>query len=140
MRPEVPRRAEGAVHTSLSGTQFIVLTDGLDQSIDAANACLQHLEIQVRCRQAHKNAVPSFRRSCTPVPLGDRVRLQPRAAHRRHRPLAAGLGVHTFMKPVEVIEYDEKASGPSPPVSTPSRYPGPARPRRVRALPLRQDP
>ncbi len=36
------------------------------------------------------------------------VRLQPRAAHRRHRPLAAGLGVHTFMKPVEVIEYDEE--------------------------------
>ena len=31
-----------------------------------------------------------------------------RAAHWRHRPLRRSLGVHTFMKPVEVIEYDEE--------------------------------
>ena len=42
------------------------------------------------------------------------------------------------MKPVEVIRYDEKASRPSPPASTPSRYPRTCRPRRSVALLLRQ--
>ena len=121
-----------------------MLTDGLDQSIDAANAyAAEHLEIQTKDADAVvkriKNAGAIFRGPYSPVPLGDYMSgVQPRAAHRRHRPLRRRLGVHTFMKPVEVIEYDEEGSRPSPPASTPSRYPRTCRPRRVRALPLRQ--
>ena len=103
------------VHTSLSGTQSaIVLTDGLDQSIDAANAyAAEHLEIQTKDADAVvkriKNAGAIFRGPYSPVPLGDYMsgsnHVLPTGGTAR---FAAGLGVHTFMKPVEVIEYDEE--------------------------------
>ena len=112
----VPRTEHAErVHTSLSGTQSaIVLTDGLDQSIDAANAyAAEHLEIQTADADAVvpriKNAGAIFRGPYSPVPLGDYMsgsnHVLPTGGTAR---FAAGLGVHTFMKPVEVIEYDEQ--------------------------------
>ena len=78
LKYRVPRTEHAErVHTSLSGTQSaIVLTDGLDQSIDAANAyAAEHLEIQTKDADAvvkHiKNAGAIFRGPYSPVPLGD---------------------------------------------------------------------
>ena len=56
-----------------------------------------------------KNAGAIFRGPYSPVPLGDYMsgsnHVLPTGGTAR---FAAGLGVHTFMKPVEVIEYDEE--------------------------------
>ena len=112
----VPRTKHAErVRTSLSGSQSaIVLTDGLDQSIDAANAyAAEHLEIQTKDADAVvrrvRNAGAIFRGPYSPVPLGDYMsgsnHVLPTGGTAR---FAAGLGVHTFMKPVEVIEYDEE--------------------------------
>ena len=128
----VPRTEHAErVHTSLSGSQSaIVLTDSLDQSIDAANAyAAEHLEIQTADADAVvpriKNAGAIFRGPYSPVPLGDYMsgsnHVLPTGGTAR---FAAGLGVHTFMKPVEVIEYDEEgARRPSLRASTPSPSP-----------------
>ena len=112
---DIADKVQENLHTSLSGTQSaIVLTDGLDQSIDAANAyAAEHLEIQTADADAVvpriKNAGAIFRGPYSPVPLGDYMsgsnHVLPTGGTAR---FAAGLGVHTFMKPVEVIEYDEQ--------------------------------
>lgn len=112
----VPRTKHAErVATSLTGRQSgIILTDGLDQSIDAANAyAAEHLEIQAAAADAVvgriRNAGAIFRGPYSPVPLGDYMsgsnHVLPTSGTAR---FAAGLGVHTFMKPVEVIEYDEE--------------------------------
>ena len=112
----VPRTKHAErVATSLTGRQSgIILTDGLDQSIDAANAyAAEHLEIQTADAAAVvkriRNAGAIFRGPYSPVPLGDYMsgsnHVLPTSGTAR---FAAGLGVHTFMKPVEVIEYDEE--------------------------------
>lgn len=112
----VPRTEHAQrVHTSLTGRQSgIILTDGLDQSIDAANAyAAEHLEIQTENPDAIvpriHNAGAIFRGPYSPVPLGDYMsgsnHVLPTSGTAR---FSAGLGVHTFMKPVEVIEYDEQ--------------------------------
>ena len=95
LKYRVPRTEHAErVNTSLRGRQSgIILTDGIEQSIDAANAyAAEHLEVQT--------ADP---------PLGDYMsgsnHVLPTSGTAR---FAAGLGVHTFMKPVEVIEYDEQ--------------------------------
>lgn len=112
----VPRTEHAQrVSTSLTGRQSgIILTDGLDQSIDAANAyAAEHLEIQTEDPDAVvpriHNAGAIFRGPYSPVPLGDYMsgsnHVLPTSGTAR---FSAGLGVHTFMKPVEVIEYDEQ--------------------------------
>ncbi|KFI61295.1 histidinol dehydrogenase [Bifidobacterium pullorum subsp. gallinarum] len=112
----VPRTKHAErVATSLTGRQSgIILTDGLGQSIDAANAyAAEHLEIQTADADAVvkriRNAGAIFRGPYSPVPLGDYMsgsnHVLPTSGTAR---FAAGLGVHTFMKPVEVIEYDEE--------------------------------
>ena len=112
----VPRTKHAErVATSLTGRQSgIILTDGLDQSIDAATAyAAEHLEIQTADADAVvkriRNAGAIFRGPYSPVPLGDYMsgsnHVLPTSGTAR---FAAGLGVHTFMKPVEVIEYDEE--------------------------------
>ena len=103
------------VNTSLRGRQSgIILTDGIEQSIDAANAyAAEHLEVQTADPDAViakiRNAGAIFRGPYSPVPLGDYMsgsnHVLPTGGTAR---FAAGLGVHTFMKPVEVIEYDEE--------------------------------
>ena len=56
-----------------------------------------------------RNAGAIFRGPYSPVPLGDYMsgsnHVLPTSGTAR---FASGLGVHTFMKPVEVIEYDEQ--------------------------------
>lgn len=115
----VPRTEHsGRVATSLTGRQSgIILTDGIDQSVDAANAyAAEHLEIQTADDDAViariRNAGAIFRGPYSPVPLGDYMsgsnHVLPTSGTAR---FASGLGVHTFMKPVEVIEYDRTGLG-----------------------------
>lgn len=112
----VPRTEHAErVQTSLTGRQSgIILTDGLDQSIAAANAyAAEHLEIQTADPDdvvpRIKNAGAIFRGPYSPVPLGDYMsgsnHVLPTGGTAR---FDSGLGVHTFMKAVEVIEYDEQ--------------------------------
>ena len=116
LKKRVPRTEHAQrVATSLSGKQSgIILTDSLEQSIDAANAyAAEHLEVQTVDPDAViakiHNAGAIFRGDYSPVPLGDYMsgsnHVLPTSGTAR---FAAGLGVHTFMKPVEVIEYDEQ--------------------------------
>ena len=116
LRYRVPRTEHAErVNTSLRGRQSgIILTDGIEQSIDAANAyAAEHLEVQTADPDAViakiRNAGAIFRGPYSPVPLGDYMsgsnHVLPTSGTAR---FAAGLGVHTFMKPVEVIEYDEQ--------------------------------
>lgn len=102
------------VRTALTGTQSaVVLTDDLDQSIAVANAyAAEHLEIHTadpdEVVPRIRNAGAIFRGPYSPVPLGDYMsgsnHVLPTGGTAR---FAAGLGVHVFLKPVEVIEYDE---------------------------------
>ncbi|KFI74806.1 bifunctional histidinal dehydrogenase/ histidinol dehydrogenase [Bifidobacterium mongoliense DSM 21395] len=112
----VPRTEHAErVATSVTGRQSgIILTDDLDQSVAAANAyAAEHLEIQTADPYAVvpriKNAGAIFRGPYSPVPLGDYMsgsnHVLPTGGTAR---FAVGLGVHTFMKPVEVIEYDKR--------------------------------
>ncbi|EFA23741.1 histidinol dehydrogenase [Bifidobacterium gallicum] len=112
----VPRTKHAErVETSLSGRQSgIILTDNLQQSIDAANAyAAEHLEVQTADPDAViakiRNAGAIFRGGYAPVPLGDYMsgsnHVLPTSGTAR---FASGLGVHTFMKPVEVIEYERE--------------------------------
>ena len=91
-----------------------MLTDNLDQSIDAANAyAAEHLEIQTEDADAVvkriKNAGAIFRGPYSPVPLGDYMSGSntccPPAV-----PLALlqALACTPSLKPVELIEYDEE--------------------------------
>ncbi|MDY5041229.1 MAG: histidinol dehydrogenase, partial [Bifidobacterium animalis] len=116
LNKRVPRTEHSErVATSLSGKQSgIILTDGIEQSIDAANAyAAEHLEVQTADPDAViakiRNAGAIFRGNYSPVPLGDYMsgsnHVLPTSGTAR---FAAGLGVHTFMKPMEVIEYDEQ--------------------------------
>ena len=102
------------VRASLTGEQSaVILTDDLDQSVAVANAyAAEHLEIQTRDPDAViariVNAGAIFRSSYSPVPLGDYMsgsnHVLPTSGSAR---FANGLGVHTFLKPVEVVEYDK---------------------------------
>lgn len=115
--PQVPRaapcraRAE-RVRTSLSGTQSaIVLTDGLDQSVRRPGNAPNTPQFKTKDADAVvkriKNAGAIFV-AYSPVPLGDYMSGSNHVRTGGTARFAAGLGVHTFMKPVEVIEYDEE--------------------------------
>jgi histidinol dehydrogenase len=119
VREELSRRVPRTEHaervtTSLGGSQSaIVLTDDLEHSIAVANAyAAEHLEIQTADDDAVvakiRNAGAIFRGGYSPVPLGDYMsgsnHVLPTGGTAR---FTSGLGVHTFLKPVEVIEYDE---------------------------------
>lgn len=112
----VPRTEHAQrVATSLTGRQSgVILTDGLDQSVAVANAyAAEHLEIQTADPGAVvpriTNAGAIFSGPYAPVPLGDYMsgsnHVLPTGGTAR---FDAGLGVHTFMKPVEIIEYDRQ--------------------------------
>lgn len=112
----VPRTEHAErVYTSLTGRQSgIILTDSLEQSIEVADAyAAEHLEIQTANPQEVvpkiRNAGAIFEGAYSPVPLGDYMsgsnHVLPTSGTAR---FASGLGVHTFMKPVEVIQYNER--------------------------------
>ena len=104
------------VTTALRGEQSaIVLVDDLEQGLDVVNAYgAEHLEIQTVGAAALAERVTSagaiFVGAYSPVSLGDymagsnHVLPTGGCAH-----FASGLGVHSFLRAVQVIEYDADA-------------------------------
>ncbi|AIT61420.1 histidinol dehydrogenase [Corynebacterium doosanense] len=104
------------VREALEGAQSgIVLVDDLSAAIAAADAyAAEHLEIHTRNarevaeRVTHAGAV--FVGAYSPVPLGDYAagsnHVLPTSGTARFNP---GLSTHTFLRPVNLIEYDRDA-------------------------------
>jgi histidinol dehydrogenase len=104
------------VRQALTGPQSaVVLVDDIDQGIAVANAYgAEHLEIQ--CRNATavaekiRNAGAIFVGDWSPVSLGDYMagsnHVLPTGGTAR---FASALNVHSFLKAVDIIEYDESA-------------------------------
>ena len=105
-------RARSALGGKQSG---IVLVSDLDAAIDVANAyAAEHLEIHTqKAREVAAriiNAGAIFVGPYSPVPLGDYAagsnHVLPTSGTAR---FSAGLSTHTFLKPVNLIEYDQQA-------------------------------
>lgn len=105
-------RAASALGGSQSG---IVLVDDLEHAILVANAyAAEHLEVHTRDARAVAeritNAGAIFVGDYSPVPLGDYAagsnHVLPTSGTARFN---AGLSTHTFLKPVNLIEYDRAA-------------------------------
>lgn len=114
--PSTPHAAR--VLTSLSGPQSaIVLVDDLDAGLEVVNAYgAEHLEIQTADAAEVADRVTSagaiFVGAYSPVSLGDymagsnHVLPTGGCAH-----FTSGLGVHSFLRAVQVVEYDSSALG-----------------------------
>ncbi|WP_353813927.1 histidinol dehydrogenase [Agromyces sp. SYSU T00266] len=104
------------IRAALDGAQSaVVLVDDLEQAADFANAFgAEHLEIQVRDADAVlariENAGAIFMGPYSPVSLGDYAagsnHVLPTGGQSRH---AAGLSAATFLRPQQVVRYDEDA-------------------------------
>lgn len=104
------------VATALSGPQSgVVLVDDLEQGLAVVNAYgAEHLEIQTVDAAAVAERVTCagaiFVGAYAPVSLGDYMsgsnHVLPTGGCARY---ASGLGVHSFVRPVQVIEYDAHA-------------------------------
>ena len=104
------------VTTALSGPQSgIVLVDDLDQGLAVVNAYgAEHLEIQTTdagaLAERVTNAGAIFVGAYSPVSLGDYMsgsnHVLPTGGCSRY---ASGLGVHSFVRAVQVIDYDAPA-------------------------------
>lgn len=118
---EVSTRARATKHaervtTALSGAQSaIVLVDDLEAGIEVVNAyAAEHLEIHTRDAAAIAERITAagaiFVGTYSPVPLGDYLagsnHVLPTGGASHY---ASGLGVHSFLRAVQVIEYDEAA-------------------------------
>lgn len=109
------RNAE-RVAEALRGQQSgIVLVDGISEGIDVVNAyAAEHLEVQtaradeVAARIRHAGAI--FVGPYSPVPLGDYAagsnHVLPTSGSARY---SSGLSVRTFLRSIEVIDYDQAA-------------------------------
>jgi histidinol dehydrogenase len=121
VRTELGLLAESArkgtrVRAALGGQQSaIVLVDTLGQAAEFSNAYgPEHLEIQVREPEAMLNQIDSagaiFLGPDSPVSLGDYLagsnHVLPTGGQAR---FGSGLGVHTFLRPQQVISYDHSA-------------------------------
>lgn len=119
----VAKRAEATKHTervrqALSGPQSaIVLVDDLEQGLAVVNSYgAEHLEIQTRDARDLAERVTSagaiFVGPFSPVPLGDymagsnHVLPTGGCAH-----FSSGLGVHSYVRAVQVVEYSQEALG-----------------------------
>ncbi len=111
-------RHAGRIRTALSGPQSgVALVRDLDQAVAVANAyAAEHLEIHTRSAatvagRIH-NAGAIFVGPWSPVPLGDYLagsnHVLPTGGTAR---FASGLGVQSFLKSVQVVEYDARALG-----------------------------
>lgn len=105
-------RAASALGGKQSG---IVLVDDIDQAVTVADAyAAEHLEIHTRdaraVAQRITNAGAIFVGEHSPVPLGDYAagsnHVLPTSGTARFN---AGLSTHTFLRPVNLIEYDQAA-------------------------------
>ncbi|WP_414120019.1 histidinol dehydrogenase [Corynebacterium nuruki] len=104
------------VEEALTGVQSgIILTDSLDESVRVADAyAAEHLEVQTQDAPAVAaritNAGAIFVGPYSPVPLGDYAagsnHVLPTSGTARH---SSGLSTHTFLKHVDVINYDRTA-------------------------------
>jgi histidinol dehydrogenase len=104
------------VMTALSGPQSgVVLVAGLDDGLTVVDAyAAEHLEIQTRSAvevaARVRNAGAVFVGPYSPVSLGDYCagsnHVLPTGGCARH---SGGLSVHTFVRPMQVIAYDEAA-------------------------------
>ncbi|MGP6172854.1 histidinol dehydrogenase [Corynebacterium sp. A21] len=111
----ITRNAE-RVSEALKGQQSgIVLVDDLETAIAAADAyAAEHLEVHTRNARAVaeriRNAGAIFVGDFAPVPLGDYAagsnHVLPTSGTAR---FSSGLTTHTFLRPVNLIEYDEPA-------------------------------
>jgi histidinol dehydrogenase len=119
--PELDRQVAATKHgeriiESLSGQQSaIVLVGGLGDAVTLANDYgAEHLEIQTRDAQALSQAITNagaiFIGSHSPVSLGDYAagsnHVLPTGGASAH---SSGLGVHTFLRSVQTIAYDQQA-------------------------------
>ncbi|HEX6956060.1 MAG TPA: histidinol dehydrogenase [Agromyces sp.] len=114
-RTAATRHAE-RIRVALEGPQSaVVLVDDLEQAADFANAFgAEHLEIQVRDADATlariENAGAIFVGPYSPVSLGDYAagsnHVLPTGGQARY---AAGLSAATFLRPQQVVRYDERA-------------------------------
>lgn len=104
------------VRQAIEGAQSaLVLVDDLEQAADFANAFgPEHLEIQVRDADATlariENAGAIFMGSYSPVSLGDYAagsnHVLPTGGQARY---ASGLSAATFLRPQQIVRYDEHA-------------------------------
>ncbi|MGO1524988.1 MAG: histidinol dehydrogenase [Corynebacterium variabile] len=104
------------VNEALTGVQSgIILTDTLDESVRVADAyAAEHLEVQTEDAEGVAaritNAGAIFIGPYSPVPLGDYAagsnHVLPTSGTARH---SSGLSTHTFLKHVDVINYDRTA-------------------------------
>ncbi|MDM7856208.1 histidinol dehydrogenase [Cellulomonas alba] len=104
------------VQTALSGTQSaIVLVDDVEAGLEVVNAYgAEHLEIQTRDAAAVAERVTSagaiFVGPYSPVSLGDYMagsnHVLPTGGCAHY---ASGLGVHSYLRAVQVVEYDADA-------------------------------
>ena len=104
------------VREALQGAQSgIVLVDDLEAGLAVVDAyAAEHLEVQTRDAAAVagrvRNAGAVFVGAWSPVPLGDYAagsnHVLPTSGSARH---SSGLGVHTFLRSVHVVEYSEPA-------------------------------
>jgi len=121
VRNEIAKQAGEAKHaeriaTSLGGEQSaIVLVSDLDQGMEVIDAyAAEHLEIHTvdaaERAQAVRNAGAIFVGNHSPVSLGDYAagsnHVLPTGGSAR---FSSGLGVHSFLRAVQVIEFDETA-------------------------------
>lgn len=121
VRNEIENQAAVAKHasriaTALGGEQSaIVLVDDLDQGMTVIDAyAAEHLEIHTRDAadraQQVRNAGAIFVGNYSPVSLGDYAagsnHVLPTGGSAR---FSSGLGVHSFLRAVQVIEFDEAA-------------------------------
>ena len=104
------------VNEALTGVQSgIILTDSLDESVRVADAyAAEHLEVQTEDAEGVAaritNAGAIFIGPYSPVPLGDYAagsnHVLPTSGTARH---SSGLSTHTFLRHVDVINYDRTA-------------------------------
>ena len=117
----IEARVDGTKHaervrTALGGPQSaIVLVDDLDQGLAVVNSYgAEHLEIQTADAQELADRVTNagaiFVGAYSPVPLGDYMagsnHVLPTGGCSR---FSSGLGVHSFVRAVQVIEYSRNA-------------------------------
>ena len=114
-RYTVTRNSDRVKHALVGQQSGIVLVDDLEAGIAVADAyAAEHLEIHTRDARSvaerirHAGAI--FVGDYSPVPLGDYSagsnHVLPTSGTAR---LSAGLSTHTFLRPVNLIEYDKAA-------------------------------
>lgn len=114
-RYQVTLNADRAAEALRGEQSGIVLVDDMEQGIAVADAyAAEHLEVHTADSRAVaeriKHAGAIFVGTYSPVPLGDYMagsnHVLPTSGSAR---FSAGLSTHTFLRPVNLIEYDKAA-------------------------------